>query len=67
MGEFVFVRVDVYVNVNLTLSAIKKGALRAPKRNILAYLVYPYRYFGSHSVRPGQTYMNTMHRMTISM
>ena len=27
----------------------------------------PYKYFGSHSVSPGQMYMNTMHRITISM
>ena len=28
---------------------------------------YPYRYFGSQSVMPGQMYMKTMHRITISM
>ena len=27
----------------------------------------PYKKFGSHSVIPGQRYMNAMHTMTISM
>ena len=38
---------------------LSRGSARA--------LLQPYRYFGSHSVKPGQMYMNTMHRMTMSM
>ena len=33
----------------------------------IEHSVQPYKYCGSHNVNPGQMYMNTMHRITISM
>jgi hypothetical protein len=38
-----------------------------PAREVEATLQLPYKNAGSQSVMPGQMYMNTRHRMTISM
>ena len=80
--EKVDVLLDVYVNVNTNLTLLrKKRGSHAPLQLIKTAFSaagrdwrcghrqsdQPYRYFGNHSVSPGQMYMNTMQRITINM
>ena len=71
--QFNAVLVDINVNLNLTPLPEKKGVPEHPFSDLAEPAFparcpdQPYRYFGSHSVRPGQMYMNTMHKITISM